>query len=417
MRKKISRNNFVIYILAIAGLLTTSCKQSNDASKNKFAIIDNTIGSVFAELKRVEFLTKHIHKKNWQIVYGFACDNPLCSNSTIPYKDKKLLTITEKRKHRVIAGYLEDKITWALTRWLAPLNQLKLGKKIINQQDFKFTELTPEPDKLSSSGFIYTPEQLKANNLLATTDLVVIIGGRTSYACPQRSWELFPPPLRLPPFVYLRHDIGLSDAGVTRRWEHFLLHEMGHAFGLMDTYPNAWLDTQGQSASVMNIVLRDNQAPPSLAIDDIKGIEWLYYFYHDQQKLTDNKCVFDNYEQVAEGVCRPVYPVIHEVQQAYFKEQHGKTNESKVFMTSAVKIGNLLQNKKRDNNGRTALHYAVIHQGESVAMKMAWTQTIKSLLKVGFDKKTKDNGGKIACDYLQCKENGRMCGELRNLLC
>ena len=70
------------------------------------------------------------------------------------------------------------------------------------------------------------------------------------------------------------------------------------------------------------------------------------------------------------------------MQQAYFKEQHGKTNEAKVFMTSAVKIGNLLQNKKRDNNGRTALHYAVIHQEESVAIKIAWTQIIKRLFSV-----------------------------------
>lgn len=417
----------MIFVLAMSSLLMISCKLFMfDISEKKFASIEDTVGNVFTDLKRVEFLTKHVHKKSWQIVYGFACGNPLCSSSTIPYKDKRLLTVAEKRKHRMIATYVEGKITWALTSWLAPLKQLKLDKKIITSQDFKFTELTPEADKLSSSRFIYTPEQLKANNLLATTDLAVIIGGRTSYACPQRSWELFPLPLKLPPFVYVRHDIGISDARGTRRWEHLLLHEIGHAFGLVDTYPNVWVDTQGQSASVMNIALRDGRIFPALAADDIKGMKWLYYFYHDQQKLKDNKCVFDDYEIVESDkggkVCRPIYPVIHEIQLAYFKEQHGNIDEARIFMASAIKISNALQNKE-DKSGRTALHYAVIHEGKSVAMKTAWRRTIKSLLTAGFDKKIKDKIGKTACDYLQCEENDSVietelkCRELRKLIC
>ena len=417
----------MIYVLAISILLTPSCKLFlDDPSERKFGGMEHTIGNVFTDLKRVEFLTKHVHNKSWHIVYGFGCDSSICSNSAIPYKNKKLLTVEEKKKHKMVTSYVEGRIALALETWLAPLNRIKLDKEVITKKDFKFTELSPEPDKLSSSGFIYTPDYLKANNLLNNIDLVVIIGGRISYACPKRSWELFSDPLRLPPFVYMRHDVGIDDTTGNSRWEHILLHELGHAFGLVDTYPNAFTDTQGQSASVMSMSLRKHQTTPSLAQDDIRGMEWLYYFYHDRQKLKKNECFFDDYEVVKndEGkkICRPIYPVIHEIKQAYFKEQHGSIAEARGFMTSAIKISDDLKNKK-DKDGRTALHYAVIHEGKSIEMKVDWRQTIKSLLDAGFDKKIKDNAGKTACDYLQCKESEDgtktevKCSEIRKLLC
>ena len=318
----------MVYVVFIFTLLLASCQLSFDAtSEEKFGGMEHAASDTFADLKRIEFLTKHVHNKNWHIVYGFGCDNPICSKAAVPYKNKQLLTDVEKRKHKMIASYVEGKISWALATWLASLKRLKLGKEVITKKDFKFTELPPSPDKLSSSGFIYTPDQLKANNLLNKIDLVVIIGGNLSYACPKRSWELFPEPLRLPPFVFIRHNIGIATTAVSSRWEHLLLHELGHAFGLIDTYPNDLIGTRGQSASVMNLALKDYQTTPSLAADDIKGMGWLYYYYHDQQKLKGNECLFDNYEVVknSEGrkACRPIYPVIHEIQQAYFKEQHG----------------------------------------------------------------------------------------------
>ena len=91
-------------------------------------------------------------------------------------------------------------------------------------------------------------------------------------------------------------------------------------------------------------------------------------------------------------------------------------------MVSAIKISGVLKNKK-DKDGRTALHYAVIHEDKSIGMQGDWRQTIKSLLAAGFDRKIKDNAGKTACDYLQCKESEDgtkaevKCSEIRKLLC
>lgn len=310
--------------------------------------------------------------------------------------------------------------------WLAPLRKLSLDRKIIAKEHFEFVELTPKPDKLSTSGFIYTPDQLKANKLLDSANLMVIIGGMINYACPERARELFPEPLSIPPYVYIRHDLSITDAVVSQEWKYFLLHELGHAFGLADTYLDTLADTRGQSASVMSLALRDYQASPSLAADDIKGMEWLYYFYHDRQKLKKNECLFVDYEVVKDNegrkVCRPIYPVIHEIKQAYFKEQHGNMDEAKGFMASAVKISHNLKNRK-DKNGRTALHYAAMHEGKSSDMKADWRQAIKSLLAAGFDKGIKDSAGKTACDYLQCKKNESgvdtelKCSKIKKLLC
>lgn len=415
----------MINVLAVFILLIASCKIFNSVSERKFGGIEHAFSNI-EDIKRVAFLTNHIHKKKWKIVYGFGCDSQLCSKSKVPYKDKKLLTAEEKRKHKKIARYVENKISWALDTWLAPIRKLDLNRKIITKQDFEFVELTPEPDELSSSGFIYPPDQLKANNLLDNSDLMVIIGGIISYATPNRAQELFPEPLSVPPHVYIRHDVGVTNIAASQDWEYLLLHELGHAFGLVDTYPDTLANIHGQSASVMSLALRDYQTTPSLAADDIRGMEWLYYFYHDRQKLKKNECFFADYEVVKDDVglkaCRPIYPVIHEIKQAYFKEQHGNTAEAKGFMVNAIQISQDLKNKK-DKGGHTALHYAVMHEGKSVAMKAEWRQTIKSLLDTGFDKKIKDNAGKTACDYLQCKENESgidtelKCREMRQLLC
>ena len=85
------------------------------------------------------------------------------------------------------------------------------------------------------------------------------------------------------------------------------------------------------------------------------------------------------------------------------------------YMSKEITIG------KQDEVGRTALHYAVIYEGESKKLKTDWRRTIKGLLKNGFDKKIIDNEGKTACSYLQCKDNETGveigCREIRSLLC
>ena len=90
-------------------------------------------------------------------------------------------------------------------------------------------------------------------------------------------------------------------------------------------------------------------------------------------------------------------------------------NAVSYYMKDGITIG------KQDKVGRTALHYAVIHEGKSIELKTDWRRTIKGLLKNGFNKEIMDNEGKTACRYLQCKNNETGmeigCSEIRNLLC
>ena len=302
----------------------------------------------------------------------------------------------KKKKRDEITLQIENNIADALDTWLSPLRKLGLQKRIITKENFEFKELPPIP--VGYRMFSYTAEYLKKNNLLSTTDLTIAFGCGSRDFFNGQAWTFD----HEPPSIYM---FGTSIPPKSKqhkdKYHLVLIHEIGHAFGLADIY-----DIFGQSMAVMNYAAKKNylSGTPSLESDDIKGIEWLYYYYHDPEKFEGNPCLFADYEKVersthntqAKFYCQPVYPVIHEIKQAYIKEHHGDMEGAKGFMANAA--SHLMSDKitigKQDEAGRTALHYAVIHEGESTELKTDWKQTIKGLLNNGFDKKIMDNEGK-----------------------
>ena len=420
-----------LHVIVSLVLLLGGCKKPADStSEEKFARLRKLNN------ERYKYLIKYIHAEKWQIVYGFYGKEKTCS-SPVLLKSRGLLPDEEKKKRDAITLQMESNIANALDTWLSPLRKLGLQKRIITKEDFEFKELAPVPTTWKAGVIIhsYTAEHLKKNNLLSTPDLTIAFGcgNEASYfalAGVASEEVFFPKPHQIPPNIFIyQTNIPYKHKRLKNAQRHLLLHEIGHAFGLADTH-----DVFGQGMAAMNTASKREALSDTLSLDadDIKGIEWLYYYYHNPEKLEGNPCFFTDYEKVkkrtkhwhqTEFYCQHIYPVIHEVKQAYAKEQHGDMVGAKVFIASAIAdyLSKEITIGKQDKVGRTALHYAVIYEGESKKLKTDWRRTIKGLLKNGFDKKIMDNKGKTACRYLQCKDNETDveigCSEIRSLLC
>ena len=212
---------------------------------------------------------------------------------------------------------------------------------------------------------------------------------------------------------------------LTWTWTHSILHELGHLFGLADTYlefrdeGKPGLDTGGrdstkgsQPSSIMtgaNIISAfkdinfnwDEQVPlhgvVSLGEDDRNGIIWLYKFIYEGLALED--CFFPNYE--LEDVphwglgCVPKYPLLFALRYHLEFDSHKIIEEdegldvnvqdadgltalhhailngyTRVIETLFLHRSKDLDVNVKDAEGRTALHHAVIHSLENVVKNL-----------------------------------------------
>ena len=148
---------------------------------------------------------------------------------------------------------------------------------------------------------------------------------------------------------------------VTRNFMAALAHEMGHAFGLADTYITAdkWGDPQldkggldatkgTQPASRMSGALwQGDRMQVSLGRDDKNGVIWLYKVVHEGLSIRD--CFFSDYELENPPLgCVPKRPLIFEL-------KHG----IEVRVLRMLKQDENLDLNARDASGFTALHHAV----------------------------------------------------------
>ena len=168
-----------------------------------------------------------------------------------------------------------------------------------------------------------------------------------------------------------------------------LIHEMGHAFGLADTYlegrdiGNPALDKGGldrtkgtQPNSMMSGSPVDIKNDRYLGHDDKAGIIWLYKRSHEGLELRD--CVFSDYVLEEEPLgCRPKYPLIFAIKHIH----------------KALALGVLQEDENIDVNvqdaaGMTALHYAVLKEYRRLVKDLMQHADIKPFLK--------NNDGKTA---------------------
>ncbi len=282
--------------------------------------------------RQYNILMQVVHKDHWLIGYAYGDD---CAP-----------------EEQANAAELQKTITTALQLWLQPLHDMNTAQPIVN--DFRY-QLNADWRKVDLNVIMHCVKGLSIARLF-------------------RGQELATPEIEI--FV----ERTLSGA-----FKIALMHELGHAFGLADTYvgrpiqPN--VSTGGlrttvgtQPASLMSHPNHQDDPLGGIGKDDENGIIWLYKHIHEDLPLED--CFFSNYElEKSPDGCRPKYPIIFEIKQAGAKYALQILREDRTLDINAV-----------DGDGLTALHHAVMNGYAHIVSEL--------LARDGIDTDIKDKNGK-----------------------
>ena len=320
----------VLLSLFLIGVLFACKKQLANRSQGKFAA--RLSDAMWGETNR---LINHVHEHVWSIAYGFRN----CEGHKLP--DEKVF---------------EDAISRVLQLWLDPVKEVAQKHNKSIKIAYNYLKLKKHSDyqvMLKERQALFTENNVKLH-------IQFNCKPGTSYVS-KRKYHL--------PFMHLYHDKHLLEGvdSTTIKGTHFLfytlLHEMGHAFGLLDTYPP---NSKSQPASIMSVEL----TKIALGEDDIKGIQWLYLYTYERDSLPpNNPCFFPDYEpsEWENGVCLPKHPLITRLKQA---EKHVARKSimaaisilEKTF-TDVTDIDCLMVDMNKvnaqDEDGNTALHLSV----------------------------------------------------------
>ena len=279
-----------------------------------FSTHSTTLGFMASTITELGLLLKRIAKPQWRIGYNFTAACP----AAFRQQEKEL----------------QEMITKALQTWLQPLRA--------RYQDRQFTDdflLLKQPDVVACQ-----EDGLPLNKL----DV------RITFDCKGEGLSFAAQSLGAAPDLCLRT---YKEAGSHRVSSYGLVHELGHAFGLEDTYARDHLVSSGglactmdeQPAAIMSGIYAI-ASPFGLGEDDKNGIIWLYKYLHENQPAAD--CFFPGYVPKAEGTgdgrCQPQYPLI-------FEAKHGTLRTVRIILHDDP----TLELNARDSQGMTALHYAV----------------------------------------------------------
>ena len=265
--------------------------------------------------KALDILLDKIDKPQWRIGYNFTADCPAA------FRQQEQLQL------------LKEMITKALQTWLRPLRARYPNKQ--------FTDnflLVRQPDVAACE-----EDRLALRELDTRITIDCAEGAIMSFARIALAGEA--PDLCI---------IAKEEAVNHRFSIASLVHELGHAFGLGDTYVRGVTKSTGglahtmekQPAAIMAGIY-DSNAPFALGKDDKNGIIWLYKYLYEDHPAGD--CFFPDYIRIErDGICRHKYPLI-------FEAKHGalETVEQIIIDDPTLKLNG------RDSHGMTALHYAV----------------------------------------------------------
>ena len=263
--------------------------------------------------RRINNLIRRVHKAEWVIGYRYMDNCPPAARNN--------------------GKTIEEAITTSLRAWLKPVRDLNTGKPVVD--DFRYVPNLVFPLK---------DDERKSYDLLI------------SFFCDlgQSSALVGADEAKSP---YLKMHRGTV---VDNHFKASLLHEIGHAFGLLDTYRRnipgeefqvsrgGLVGTIGhQPASVMSGLNAPRPLPTRISQDDANGIVWLYKFYHENLPLED--CIFPDYElEKSPDGCRPKSPLIFEI-------KHGDEN----LAIKVIREDRNTDINAQDETGATALHYAL----------------------------------------------------------
>ena len=270
---------------------------------------------------RPNTLVDKVHAPHWNISYSYADDCP-----------------AEARNNDAA---LTEAITEVLQMWLQPLREYT-DRPIVN--DFRYV-LDADRDASNLTVIFHCDERR-----VSTARLLV---GKS-------------------PQIDMR-----KGTKVTRNFMEAVMHEMGHAFGLADTYipVGKWGEpglskggkdsTKGTQPSSAMSGLPRNKEGGMLGTDDKNGVIWLYKVIYEGLSLRD--CFFTDYQLEHEPLgCRPKHPLIFEIKHV-----------SEITAVFVIREDETLDLNARDADGMTALYHAVLNGYTRVVEALLAADTIQ----------------------------------------
>ena len=285
-------------------LVSVSCGNETPHATPSFIAFEHENSE---EYKYLNLLIEHVHDDTWHIPYA----------STVQKDFSAALTV-------------------ALQTWLQPLRNLQLNQAIVD--DFEF--------------YRYSVDDFNTDNVPWHDVLFRIIfeAGNNGYNVKgvyQGVWvhrsTLLPVSLsadELPTLTMYDADNTAEELATDGSFMFYLVHEMGHVFGLADTYAASGNSISGrkgnQPASVMAASREVFNYPPilshgtsiDLTTDDIQGLLWLYKKYVTQKIGSFSDCHFEDYKYEDKPAgCVPSTPTESEPQPPTEPEPQPPTTE------------------------------------------------------------------------------------------
>ena len=313
--------------------------------------------------RKLNNLIRRVHKAEWVIGYRYMDNCP--------------------PKSRNNGAAIEEAITTSLRARLKPVRELNTGKPVVD--DFRYV-----PD--------FEIKDVADRQLYDLTSVFFCDIAKS------HAWVLADE--AKPPHIELHRGTFVDD-----QFAFPLLHEIGHAFGLLDTYPRPELTLEElrvsrggigrtighQPGSVMSGHNAPRPLPTRISQDDANGIVWLYKFYHENLPLED--CVFPDYElEKSPDGCRPKSPLIFEI-------KHGEgVYGAEGLALRVISADENTDINAKDERGMTALQYAVIKGYPKLIAKLLAFENIEV--------NSQDNGGLTALHHAVMQGNRQVVNAL-----
>ena len=341
----------IALIIILVQLLACGAEYGNEASV-KF-VTSSGLGQPLPNY----YLIQEVHKQAWLIRYGFS-DNNLCRTTSG-------LTEAEAEK---FAQQLQASIAKAIRIWLQPLREM--GGEIVNEFNFMLVNTEPKGNSQSDS----------RTHTLVRSEAVEQIG--VVFHCAEKDKDTKYPNSfimigsnrmrEVHMYHYLNQSKLLPDDKMTDIHMFLMtsiIHELGHAFGLADTYAspenNAKTNrgtisysTGGSEKTVgkqpmsmmgfASLVGVNSDREHFITVDDIDGVRWLYRLAHDKASI--NECPEDYVVEKDTLGCVPRFPLIFAVKKGDIATIAYVARDDPTTMNIC------------DQQGNTALFYAKQHR-------------------------------------------------------
>ena len=361
-------------------LLISGCKTAGpDVSEPEFMTFaqdDPHLWNIMELLGANErYLVKKVHEKSWDIDYGFA---PNCSEN----KREQLRPRVIEAIHRVV------------NLWLNPIRAMRKAIKDGRFNSDPIIDHQKPPPALVSKFNIHEKEvmlfkKINQQKLYSTFNLNTIMGKLEKGDSEGLDLLLQLPELSVvfncnkgravmqPRFntINIYQQVAKTNIPETEFPFATLLHEVGHTFGLADTYVDPQHPMRDHMVSSGGSIHTVGHQPISVmgphpflfftsyddvkpTIDDRNGIFWLYAYIH-MNKLNLDTCPpgyqKELFERDKEGnptiACRPKNPLLFAMASRNYSTARAVINDK----NTSIDI-----NARTHEQGFTALHYAVL---------------------------------------------------------